>query len=220
METIKIIVCGGINVGKTSILRRLSNLEFIDQYEQTTGVNMVDFILNLSNQSSVKIQVIDVGGDLINSHEQAFFENIISKSDGLFIMVDISSQQSIKDLDLWMDYLIKIDDKNIMNKVLLVNKADLIHNHRVVSEKALDNFISMSGISSWAYTVGHCDLVDLDYSRGKAKHQHAVEDLFQKMVLLILQKRYHWHSIYKFIELPLLFEYQNWSCLEFEDLDK
>lgn len=216
----KILICGGDGVGKTSLLRRLAgNKEFISTYIPTTGVNILDLRLKCNgNSNNIKVKLIDIGSELINyKADERIFSKIALNTEGIFIVIDASSVQSMKDSDLWIDHLTAIIPRKI-TKFLLMHKADVPNEEKTVTPRNLDYFVKYSDIVEWAYTVGHPDLRDIDYARGSLTKQKAPEDLLRKMVLLILQRRQI--DIAETVIFPLQFEYIAWSCVEFEDLDR
>lgn len=218
MDPIKILICGGYGVGKTSIVRRLANMQFPVEYNQTTGINTVDFVATFTNNSLIKITLIDIGADLMHTHiDSSFFPVLMMDIDGILIVIDHTNIESLKESDMWLDFLSKNIVKKV-NKYLLVHKMDLSKELSVITPNNLDLFIQAMDIDGWSYTVGHSELNDFDISRGHLLYQKPPEDIFKNLILSILYRRQS--NIYKIIPIPFIINYKNWISYEYEDLDK
>jgi len=221
IDPIKILVCGGYEVGKTSVVRRLSGMQFPRDYSQTTGINHVDLVCVLKNNASVKINLIDVGADLIHSQidNSSFFPVLLMDVDAVIIVFDSTSLQSLKESDEWLDFLSKSIVKPNF-KYLLVHKADLPVDKRVITAENLDRFVKNMHIDGWCYSVGHPDLSDCctNGNRGSLVHQRAPEDILKKLVLKVLTCRQS--NIYKILPVPFAVEFKSWITYDYEDLEK
>ena len=220
IDPIKILVCGGYEVGKTSLVRRLAGMQFPRDYTQTTGINHVEFVCVLKNNASVKINLIDVGADLIHSQmDSSFFPVLLMDVDAVLIVFDSTSLQSLKESDEWLDFLSKSTVKPTF-KYLLVHKADLPSENRVITALNLDRFVKNMHINGWSFTVGHPDLSDccVNNNRGALSQQRAPEDILRKLILRVLTSRQS--NIYKVLPVPLAVEFKSWATYDYEDLEK
>ena len=87
------------------------------------------------------VSLIDVGGVLIQRKGPDLMNKIIENIEGVFIVVDATSVQSMKDADNWLDILSKCNSN--ISKFLFVNKSDLPIEQRVVTPQNLDTFVRL-----------------------------------------------------------------------------
>jgi small GTP-binding protein len=216
-DPVKIIIVGGCNCGKTTLLKRLTAfaVPFTDSYEATRGLNIARLSIQLTNGAVCNISIIDVGGELMERHDTELMNKIVENIEGVFIVVDATNVQSMKDSDNWLDLLSKVNGN--INKFLLVNKSDLPIEQRVVTPQNLDTFMSYTDIVDWSYTVGHCQLVDLDASRGNMSKQKAPEGILRRMLTGVLQRRQS--NFYKLLTPPMNLKFVSWLEIEAQDLE-
>jgi GTPase SAR1 family protein len=106
LDPIKILLCGGSGVGKTSIIRRLAGLPFQEEYSQTSGINIAEFVVPLKNKMhELKITIIDVGSELIHFQDDSNFTYILLNNvHAIVLLIDCTNMSSLKDLDNWMEF--------------------------------------------------------------------------------------------------------------------
>jgi hypothetical protein len=219
-DPVKILLCGGAGVGKTSILRRLADFSFPEHYVQTSGLNVLEMRANLKNSASIKVLVYDLGSDLIQSGPGAdatFLSVLTSDTDGAMVVLNGSNPQSIKEADVWLEFLAKNTNKKI-SKYLLVHKADMPVETRVVTARTLDIFVAHEEIDGWSLTVGHPALGDCDMSRGSFTNQKPPEDVLSNLVLRILRKRQG--NICRLVPVPFRMDFVQWSSYDESELDR
>ncbi|CAD8088748.1 unnamed protein product [Paramecium primaurelia] len=123
-QLIKIITLGPSGAGKTSLLTRLTQDRFSDNYVATIGVDFAVKRMFINNQP-VKLQIWDTAG-------QERFRTAISKSyyrnaHGIFLVFDISNEVSFTEVQLWHQKTVdEIKNMNQEIQFLLVGcKCDL-----------------------------------------------------------------------------------------------
>lgn len=112
-----IIVCGGTETGKTSIIKKYINGD-ITTPPPTIGVEFFTKILNYEEES-IKIHIWDLSGQ---RRFQTISSVYLTKADIVVIVYDIQNPQ-IEDLKFWLD-----KTKDIKSKIPIVivgNKIDL-----------------------------------------------------------------------------------------------
>ncbi len=107
----KIILLGNGNVGKTSLKRSFLDLEFVDKYQMTNGVEF-----GIKNE----LIIYDIGGQFIWTSIEEYFKN----AKGAVLVYDITNRKSFESLDKWYEKLVIHSGKNIPF-VIAGNKADL-----------------------------------------------------------------------------------------------
>jgi len=122
----KFILMGSTNVGKTCILRQLTDNLFLNEHNITIGVDYGSKIL-LIDDRHIKISIWDTSG-----YDKYLFLNryYYSDIDGILLIYDISDYMSFNKLSYWIN---EIDEYLQNTKVILIgNKSDL-ENYRQVS---------------------------------------------------------------------------------------
>lgn len=224
LDPIKIIFCGGHGVGKTSLLKRLAGMPFPYNYDRTTGVNEFNFRVPLISGVEVSVVLVDIGAAVLQNqrHNNAAFTALTMNVDAAVLVVDSVSAQSMKESDLWLDFLTVYvgnhDPKNAVNKYLLVHKADLPLERRVITPHSLDEFVRMVRMGGWAYTVAHADLCDIDTARGAVHRQKAPQDVLRQLVTTVLLKRQQ--NLYKLLPVVMELKFVDWTQYDAADLDK
>lgn len=116
----KIILVGESGVGKTSLLNRLVNEPFNDNYLTTIGVDFKIKTFYINNKS-VKLQIWDTAGqERFNSITDSFFRG----SQGIIIVFDLTNKLSFMNITKWINKKKNTGSEN--TKIIIVgNKCDL-----------------------------------------------------------------------------------------------
>ncbi|KAL5469001.1 hypothetical protein EMCRGX_G030167 [Ephydatia muelleri] len=125
----KLVLVGDAGVGKTSLLRRMSNDEFVANPTITTSV-AIDFktrILDIDGKR-IKLQIWDTAGQerySMKSITKAYFRG----SSCVVIVYDITSDVSYDNARQWLIFL---QEYNILDDVMVLgNKSDLAETRAV-----------------------------------------------------------------------------------------
>jgi len=132
-EWIKLILLGNSGVGKTSIMVRFDTKKFPESTISTTGVDFRTKKFSVSRRR-VNCQLWDTAGqERFCGITRAYYRD----ADGILIVYDVTDEQSLKDLDRWIEDL-QANASEACRKILLCNKVDLPHDPAQVEKgKAL-----------------------------------------------------------------------------------
>ena len=129
--TLKIIILGSSEVGKTSILDRYFKNEFLEHRLSTVGI---DFQTKFFKFDSNKIKVIytDTAGQ---EKFHAISINYLKAANGVILVFDVTSQTTFDALEEWLNNL--RNNNNFDVKIVLIgNKVDLEEERKVKKEDA------------------------------------------------------------------------------------
>ena len=132
--TIKIIVLGSSEVGKTCILNRYFNNEFKENSLSTIGIDFQTKFFKFEDKK-IKANYTDTAGQ---EKFRAISVNYLKGTNGVILVFDLTNKESFDLLDTWMDEL-KNNNKMEISKVLIGNKADLADKIEVPKEE-IENF--------------------------------------------------------------------------------
>ena len=126
--TLKIIIIGDPNVGKTNIVYRFSKGEFKNEYENTICLDFLTKNINIDN-TSFRLQIWDTAGsEQYRSITRTYYRN----SACAIIVYDISNKESFENIPNWILDCKQNNEYNI-HMILVGNKDDLVK--REVSEE-------------------------------------------------------------------------------------
>ncbi|OHT09342.1 Ras family protein [Tritrichomonas foetus] len=130
----KIVIVGSSTVGKSSIVTRLVNGEFVDDAATTCGADFYTYNCMLNNEK-VKLQIWDTAGqERFRSISKSYFRNAV----GAILVYDLTNLDSFDQLTDWLSDLHALCAANAY--ILLVgNKSDLI-SERQVSNQQIQEF--------------------------------------------------------------------------------
>ena len=121
----KIILTGDVAVGKTSIINTLLGNKFTEEYEPSIGVDFFSKTMNYKGKQ-IKLQIWDSAGQ---EKFRSLIPNYIRGASLIFLVYDITNQQSFTHLPDWIKFINNIENTNI---VIVGNKIDL-ENKRVIT---------------------------------------------------------------------------------------
>ena len=132
MSTFKILLLGDGGVGKTTLLKRHLDGEFIKKYDATLGVEVYTLTFQ-TNYEQITLSIWDCAG-------QEKFSGILNEhykdSMGAIVMFDLTSKLSFKNVNQWI--------KSINNKIPIVicgNKCDIGLDNIKVSEADITSLV-------------------------------------------------------------------------------
>lgn len=125
----KVIIIGPGVVGKTSLLHRFVENKFSFRYKLTIGADFLSKIINFNSESSIKLQIWDIGGqDRYKFLRPSFFDG----ANGALIVFDLSRWHTFEELENWLSDLREYAGESIPfaligNKVDLIDKKDELY---------------------------------------------------------------------------------------------
>ena len=114
----KIIFVGDAGVGKTSIINRIVDNPFSETYEMSIGVDFMSKNLRYKGQN-IKLQIWDSAGQ---EKYKGLIPSYVRNSSVVFVVYDISSKTSFKNVSSWISFIKSIENTTI---ILCANKIDL-----------------------------------------------------------------------------------------------
>ena len=137
--TLKIIILGSSEVGKTCILNRYFNNEFKENSLSTIGIDFQTKYFKFEDRK-IKVNYTDTAGQ---EKFRAISVNYVKGSNGVILVFDITNKESFDLLETWMNEL-RENNKVDISKVLIGNKSDL-ENKREVSKEEAEQFAESIG---------------------------------------------------------------------------
>ena len=154
----KLCLIGNAFVGKTSLLSRYSDSNFKQNYSPTIGV---DFrVITLKYKDIIaKIHIWDTAGQ---ERFISMTSNYYRSCNGFIYVYDITSRESLNNLDFWINLTNENCESNVIN-FLVGNKSDL-EDKREVSKEEAERFAQK---------------YNLIYLETSAKNNNNVDKLFE-----------------------------------------
>lgn len=160
-KTLKLVVVGDPQVGKTSLLKTYVEGKFTGNYKATIGTDTVSKRLRVMD-TVVDLQIWDTAGqERFRALNRAYYRG----AHAVILVYDISQKKTFGSLSYWLeDFLDKGNPDGSKFPVIVVgNKLDLApHNRNVALEEAI----------SW------CNARKAAHFEASAKEQYGVEKLF------------------------------------------
>lgn len=128
--TIKLLMIGDSNVGKTSILTQYVSNRFSDDFTTTIGIDFHIKRITVNNKI-VKLQLWDTAGQ---ERFRAVTIGYFRGAQGALVVYDVTNRESFNNIKKWMEDIYKNCYKDII--IFLVgNKIDEIQNREVSKEE-------------------------------------------------------------------------------------
>jgi len=127
----KIIIVGDMNVGKSSILQRYFDNNYVTVHQPTIGV---DFRLrNITVDGKiVKLQAWDTAGQ---ERFRSIAVNYYRGAHGIILVFDVTNPATFAKLPNWLDEIDRYADKGAV-KLLVGNKCDAVGARKVTTQQA------------------------------------------------------------------------------------
>ena len=126
--TIKLLIIGDSNVGKTNFIFRFIENKFMQNYMATTGIDLKTSIIEL-NGKKIRIQLWDTAGQ---EKYRSITKNLFLKVQGFIVIYDITNENSFINIQTWIK-LIREECGNHIPVIIVGNKNDL-ESQRVISK--------------------------------------------------------------------------------------
>ncbi|MHA1405425.1 MAG: Rab family GTPase, partial [Candidatus Helarchaeota archaeon] len=130
----KIVLLGSFAVGKTAIMYNFVENKFIQDYRATIGVNLLNKIIALENDTKISFTIWDIAGQLAF---RPVWQSFYNKAAGALLIYDVTRKMTYDEIPGWYQNLVEFIPEKIPC-VLIGNKIDLIEQREVSSEQGLE----------------------------------------------------------------------------------
>ena len=127
----KVLTLGDTNVGKTSLLLRITDNVYNDTIQNTVGVDLKSRLTYINNVP-IRVNIWDTAGqEKYEKMTKQYFKN----ANGIIIVYDVNSKNSFNRIGMWID-TIKVEcDIRKVSLVLVGNKIDRDKKYKEVTLK-------------------------------------------------------------------------------------
>ena len=128
--TMKFVIIGESNVGKTSLLTRYKEDIFEQNYYASVHMDFRTKTINIDG-TTIKLQIWDTAGqERFRTITAAYFRG----ADGVILVYDVTNTRSLKRISEWNDLCLK-SVPELYDKILVGNKKDLEETRAVSMEE-------------------------------------------------------------------------------------
>ena len=128
--SVKIIIVGDASVGKTNIIYRFVNGQFMTDYEITLGVDFLSYNLEFDDKIFKLLLMDTAGSEKFRSITRGYYKN----TSFALIVYDITDKNSFNSVRQWIEDCQNYSNANI-HIVLVGNKVDLTKGRKVDIEE-------------------------------------------------------------------------------------
>lgn len=170
----KIIICGDVDTGKTSLIKRWAYNVFNDNLKSTIGVDFGMKMIKYDDGDQIRLQIWDIAGqERFGAMTRSFYAGAVAA----FVVYDISRLPTLagakkwkSDIDAKVSFPKPNSDDNEDEEpekipvILLANKIDLANTcapGTLQTHADLDNFCKENGFVGWLETSAK-DNINLD----------------------------------------------------------
>ena len=111
----KLLIIGPEHSGKSSFVRNICNNKFSTYYEPTIGVEYSSAVVEIFNKLRIKCQFWDTAGKKVYI---PIVERYYKGVSGIFIVIDISEKECIKQIKFWIKHFLKYIDRLILKSAI------------------------------------------------------------------------------------------------------
>ena len=130
----KLILLGDSGVGKSSLLSRYMDEEFVPNQPCTVNADYKIKAMLIDEFSSVQMTIWDTCGQ---ERYRAITRGYFKDAHGIILVYDVADKRSFSDLDIWLEEIKKNTVKEDISIILVGNKIDLKDSKAVSTEQAL-----------------------------------------------------------------------------------
>ena len=150
MSNYKLLLVGDNGVGKTTLIHRLLNGEFVSYYKPTTSIEVKKLSFN-SNYGIITFDIHDTPG---KEKFSKIKNNNSSNLDAIMGLCDITSESSVNNLDLWYNIM----NSNGLPSIACGNKFD-------VNKHKLPEIKKMGLVDKWGMYYDISAKTNYDYEK-------------------------------------------------------
>ena len=135
-KTFKVILIGNMSVGKSTIINRFINIGYSSEYKPTIGIDIFQKEIYIDGKM-INLTIWDTAG---SEKYQSVVKSYYRGTDLLFLVFDVTNEQSFKDVMKWYEEY-KSNDPRYEECIVNVigNKIDM-KNERVITEEQANQF--------------------------------------------------------------------------------
>ena len=185
IKSIKLIIVGSVNVGKTSLLTRYATGSFQNIVKSTSNASFISKFKTVDNQN-YEIKLWDTAGQ---EKYRSLTKIFIKDAKIALLVYAIDDVNSFNDLNMWLKIIKDINSDNLILGIA-ANKADLYKNSKVSDEQgkkyAKEIGAEWRSTSSLLDDCGIDDLVDAlfnNYLEAKAMKKNDSYSLEDTIIL-------------------------------------
>ena len=157
---IKLVVLGDMSTGKSSILNKYVNKNFITNNTSTIGVDFFKNSLEYNN-NIYELFIWDTSGqEKFSSIVTSYYRNITCA----IIVFDLTNKDTFKNLTKWIEEVYFYSNKDIILRIV-GSKYDIKNN--IINEYEIKDF---------------CKYNDITYVETSAKTNYNIDELFQNII--------------------------------------
>lgn len=159
----KICVIGDASVGKSAIISRFINNEFLINSKATIGVEFHSKEL-ITNHGIFNLQIWDTAGQ---ERYRGVSDSYFKDSLGVVLVFDLTCERSFQNLEEWVEKIRNNTSENCTG-VIIGNKKDLIEERVITKDKAIE----------------YCKSKNYNYYETSAKEENEtnnIEKVFQEL---------------------------------------
>eukprot|EP01095_Lingulamoeba_sp_RSL-Kostka_P006754 TRINITY_DN2136_c0_g3_i1.p1 TRINITY_DN2136_c0_g3~~TRINITY_DN2136_c0_g3_i1.p1 ORF type:complete len:235 (+),score=88.36 TRINITY_DN2136_c0_g3_i1:50-706(+) len=153
----KVLVVGDIGTGKTSIIKRFVHGMFSMSYKSTIGVDFALKVINLDENSIVKLQLWDIAGqERFGNMTRVYYKEAV----GAMVVFDVTRPSTFEAVQKWksdIDAKVTLPDNRPIPIVLLANKCDLAKEGICEDKSKMDAYCQENGFVGWFETSAKDD---------------------------------------------------------------
>ena len=177
----KIIFVGDAGVGKTTIIGRIMDNPYNENYEPSIGVDFMSKNLKYKGQN-VKLQIWDTAGQ---EKYKGLIPSYVRNSSIVFVVYDVSVKTSFDNIPKWINFIKTIENTTLVlcgNKIDLSNREVKKEEGEALAQKEGISFFEVSAktdenIKNMFYNV----VVELPtFSENNANKENLIKELMQE----------------------------------------
>lgn len=131
----QVFLIGSAGGGKSSLLEMYVKGKYLKEYKPTIGLSIAKKSLQITKNLKITFLLFDMGGLKSFTKVRQYFYRI-SQAKAIIILFDYTKQNTLEEVNEWLEEARFFIDTNSLNLVLVGNKIDLINNRDEIRTKA------------------------------------------------------------------------------------
>jgi len=181
----KFIVIGDHEVGKTSIVRRFVEGNFLEKYRATIGLNILSHDFNAFG-NKINIMLWDIGAQ---KYFKRYRKTYYNGAQAAFIVFDLTNRESFENVTYWHNELKEFIENRDLPIIIIGNKTDITEQRVINHEEGVQLASDLSKLTEMSESTAMSDYSDLSsiengsqtkisYIETSAKTGNRVQDAF------------------------------------------